>query len=115
MVISAGTAVKAVATMLCNEKFRRGIGWTLAAVMSPLILIAAVFCSIGAGAAAHNNHAVKASFYGVTYSEEIPANYKVYVEEMRLAFSLLDSSVASVNSISADGNGLDPLRVKAVF
>ena len=115
MSVSAGVIAKAAAMLLSNEKTRKGLGWIVVAILSPLILIAVVLCSMGTGTADHNNHAVKASFYGATYSDEIPADYKVHVEDMRTAFSLLDSSVASVNTSAADGIGLDPIRVKAVF
>lgn len=115
MSVSAGVIAKAAAMLLSNEKTRKGLGWIVVAILSPLILIAVVLCSMGTGTADHNNHAVKASFYGTTYSDEIPADYKVHVEDMRTAFSLLDSSVASVNTSAADGIGLDPIRVKAVF
>ena len=101
--------------LLTNEKTRKGIGWILVAILSPLILIAVVLCSMGTGTADHNNHAVKASFYGASYSDEIPVDYRVHVDDMRTAFSLLDSSVAAVNASAADGSGLDPIRVKAVF
>lgn len=115
MSVSAGVIAKAAAMLLSNEKTRKGLGWVVVAILSPLILIAVVLCSMGTGTADHNNHAVKASFYGATYSDEIPADYKVHVEDMRTAISLLDSSVASVNASAADGIGLDPIRVKAVF
>ena len=115
MALSATAVAKAAAMLLTNEKTRKGIGWILVTILSPIILIAVVLCSMGTGTADHNNHAVKASFYGATYSDEIPADYKVHVEDMRTAFSLLDSSVASVNASAADGIGLDPIRVKAVF
>ena len=115
MSVSAGVLAKAAAMLLSNERTRKGLGWIVVAILSPLILIAVVLCSMGTGTADHNNHAVKASFYGATYSDEIPADYKVHVEDMRTAFSLLDSSVASVNANAADGIGLDPIRVKAVF
>ena len=115
MSVSAGVIAKAAAMLLSNERTRKGLGWIVVAILSPLILIAVVLCSMGTGTADHNNHAVKASFYGATYSDEIPADYKVHVEDMRTAFSLLDSSVASVNASAADGIGLEPIRVKAVF
>ena len=115
MAISAAAVAKAAAALLSNEKTRKGIGWILVAIFSPLILITVVLCSLGTGTADHNNHAVKASFYGANYSDEIPTEYRVHVDDMRTAFSLLDSSVATVNTNSADANGLDPTRVKAVF
>ena len=115
MAVTAGMIAKAAATALSNEKLRKGISWGLVAVLSPVILLIAVLCSIGTGGADHNNHAVAAAFYGVSYSTEVPAEFRYHIEEMRTAFSLLDSAVASVNGQTESGNGLDPIRIKAVF
>ena len=115
MAVSVGMIAKAAATALSNEKLRKGIGWGLVAVLSPVILLIAALCSIGTGGADHNNQAVAAAFYGVSYSTEVPAEFRYHIEEMRSAFSLLDSAVASVNGWTEGGNSLDPIRVKAVF
>lgn len=115
MAVSAGMIAKAAATVLSNEKLRKGVGWTLVAILSPVIVLIALLCSIGSGGADHNNQAVAASFYGVSYSTEVPAEFRYHIEEMRTAFSLLDSAVASVNRQTESGNGLDPIRIKAVF
>lgn len=115
MAISAGAIAKAAATVLSNEKLRKGVGWILVAVLSPLILIIAVICSLATGGADHNNQAVAATFYGSGYSTEVPAEFRYHIEEMRTAFSLLDSAVSSANGQMDSGNGLDPIRVKAVF
>ena len=114
MAIPAAIA-KAAATLLTNEKTRKGFGWVLVAVFSPVILLIALLCSIGSGGAEHNNASVEACFYGSTLSAEVPAEFRHSIEEMRSAFSLLDSAVASANEQTESGNGLDPLRVKAVF
>lgn len=115
MAISAAAVAKAAATVLSNEKLRKGVGWILVAVLSPLILIIAVICSLATGGADHNNQAVAATFYGSSYSAEVPAEFRYHIEEMRTAFSLLDSAVSSANGQMDTGNGLDPIRVKAVF
>ena len=115
MAISAAAVAKAAATVLTNEKLRKGVGWILVAVLSPLILIVAFICSLATGGADHNNQAVAATFYGSSYSTEVPAEFRYHIEEMRTAFSLLDSAVSSANGQMDSGNGLDPIRVKAVF
>ena len=115
MAISAAAVAKVAATVLTNEKLRKGVGWILVAVLSPLILIVAFICSLATGGADHNNQAVAASFYGSSYSAEVPAEFRYQIEEMRTAFSLLDSAVSSANGQMDSGNGLDPIRVKAVF
>ena len=113
--ITVSAISKAAATLLTNEKTRKGVGWVLVAVFSPVILLIALLCSIGSGGAEHNNASVEACFYGSTLSAEVPAEFRHSIEEMRSAFSLLDSAVASANEQTESGNGLDPLRVKAVF
>ena len=114
MAVSAGLIAKTAATALSNERLRKGIGWVLVAVLSPIILLIAVLCSIGAGGAEHNNYTISACFYGPNYSEEVPAEFQMHITEMRSAFSLLDSAVTEVN-VSAEDGGLDPTWVKAVF
>ena len=114
MAVSAGMIAKAAAAALSNERLRKGIGWGLVAVLSPVILLIAVLCSIGAGGAEHNNYTVSACFYGPNYSEVVPAEFQTHITEMRSAFSLLDSAVTEVN-VSAEDGGLDPTWVKAVF
>ena len=115
MAVTAGMIARAAATVLTNEKLRKGVGWTLVAILSPVIVLIALLCSIGSGGADHNNQAVAAAFYGTSYSTEVPMAFRSHIEEMRSAFSLLDSAVASVNGRMEGGNSLDPIRVKAVF
>ena len=115
MAVTAGMIAKAAATVLTNEKLRKGVGWTLVAILSPVIVLIALLCSIGSGGADHNNQAVAAAFYGVSYSPEVPMAFRSHIEDMRTAFSLLDSAVAAVNVRTEGGNSLDPIRVKAVF
>ena len=115
MAVTAGMIAKVAATALSNEKLRKGIGWGLVAVLSPVILLISAMCSIGTGGADHNNQAVAAAFYGTSYSTEVPMAFRSHIEEMRTAFSLLDSAVASVNVRTEGGNSLDLIRVKAVF
>ena len=115
MAVTAGMIAKVAATALSNEKLRKGIGWGLVAVLSPVILLIAALCSFGTGGADHNNQAVAAAFYGTSYSSEVPMAFRSHIEDMRTAFSLLDSAVASVNVRTEGGNSLDLIRVKAVF
>ena len=115
MAVTAGIIAKVAATALSNEKLRKGIGWGLVAVLSPVILLISAMCSIGTGGADHNNQAVAAAFYGTSYSSEVPMAFRSHIEDMRTAFSLLDSAVASVNVRTEGGNSLDLIRVKAVF
>ena len=111
--VSAGVIAKAAATVLSSEKLRKGIGWLLVAVLSPLILLVALLCAVGSGGAEHNNLAVSACFYGTSYSDQIPAEFREHILEMQTAFSLLDSA-AGANAAGEDSN-LDPVWIKAVF
>ena len=115
MAVSAAAVAKAAAMLLTNEKTRKGLGWILVAIFSPVILLIALLCSLGSGGAEHNNYSVEACFYGAEFSAEVPAEFRYHIEEMRSAFSLLDSAVSSANGQMDSGNSLDPIRVKAVF
>lgn len=115
MSVSAGVIAKAVVTALSDERLRKGISWTIVAILSPFILIIAVICSLATGEADHNNLTVKACFYGPSYSNEVPAEFRYHITEMQNAFSILDSAVSAVNAQTEDSNGLDPDRIKAVF
>ena len=113
--MSAGVvAAKVGAALLSDDRGRKAVGWIITAVLSPLILIIAVLCSLGSGGAEHNNAAVEACFYGVAYSAGVPAEYKEHVDDMRAAFSLLSSAVAAANA-QAEGSVVDLTRVESVF
>ena len=115
MAILTGAGAKAAAAALSSDNLRKGAGWILVAVFSPLIILIAVLCSLGTSSAAHNNQVVAATFYGGSYSEEVPAEFQHHIEEMRTAFSRLDAAVASVSEQMDSGNSLDPIRIKVVF
>ena len=108
-------AARVAAALLTSEKGRKGVGFLLVAIFAPVILIAAILCSATSGGADHNNSAVEASFYGVTYSEDVPDEFRTHIADMQTAFSLLDSAVAEANATMTDGNRLDPIQVKAIF
>ena len=108
-------AARVAATLLTSEKGRKGVGFLLVASFAPGFLVAASLCSNSAGGADHNNSAVEASFYGVTYSEDVPDEFRTHIADMQTAFSLLDSAVAEANATMTDGNRLDPIQVKAIF
>lgn len=111
---AAAAIAKAASVVLGSEKGRKAVGWIIAAVLSPLILLIAILCSLGSGSANHNNAAVDACFYGGSFSEQAPAEYQAHVTEMRSAFSVLDTAIASINKNLETGS-LDPTRIKAVF
>lgn len=106
---------KAAAALLTNGTPKKGVCWVLAAVFAPVIMIAAFLCSAVSGGAEHNNLTVEASFYGTSFTQTIPAEFRAHITDMQTAFSLLDSAVAEANAKMEDGNCLDPLQVKAIF
>nr|WP_326184181.1 M23 family metallopeptidase [uncultured Oscillibacter sp.] len=109
------TAIKAAIAALSDDNVRKKLGWVLAAILSPVILLIAFLCSLGSGAASHNLSAVELCFYDMEIPADIPDEYRACIEEMRASFSLLDSAIASISEQTEDGNGLDDIRVKAIF
>lgn len=106
---------KLAATAASNEKVRKGIGWVIVAALAPFILLAAFLCSLGTGAADHNNVAVQACFYGTAIEDSVPLEFRTHIANMKDAFTRLDAAVAEANAAAGEAGGLDPTRVKAIF
>ncbi len=106
---------KAAATLLTNEKARKGVGWVVVAILSPIIVLVALLCSLGSGAADHNISAAQLCFQTGPIPADVPTEYRICVEQMRANFAELDTVIADIQSNMDEGNSLDPIRVKAVF
>ena len=115
MSAAAAAAVKAAILALTDESTRKKIGWVLAAILSPVILLIAFLCALGSGTASHNLSVVELCFYGGTVPSETPDEYRAYIEEMRAGFNLLDGSIENINELTEGEDGLDEIRVKALF
>ena len=115
MSAAAAAAVKAAILALTDENTRKKIGWVLAAILSPVILLIAFLCALGSGTASHNLSVVELCFYGGTVPSETPDEYRAYIEEMRAGFNLLDGSIENINELTEGEDGLDEIRVKALF
>lgn len=111
---TAVAVAKAIIAAITDPEARKILGWILVAILSPVILLIAFLCSLGAGAAQHNNAMMDYGFYGVDYTGEIPAELEDQMTSIRTSFLSLDSAVASVNAM-AEESGLDPTQVKAAF
>lgn len=106
---------KAAAAALSDERMRKTIGWTIAAILSPLIFTIVLTCSLLSGTANHNNTAVELCFHGGAIPGSMPADYREYIGDMRQSFTLIDSAIATVNAQMEDGDSLDAYRVRAIF
>ena len=75
----------------------------------------AFFCTTFSGGAEHNRTVVDLCFHGGAVPEGAPAEYQAYIQEMRDSFALLDAAMQAVEGQMEEGDGLDDIRVKAVF
>ena len=112
---AAVAAIKAAILALTDENTRKKIGWVLVAILSPIILIVALICSIFSSTSQQNVSTVELCFHGGTISSEVTPEYRQYVLEMRESFGTLDSMVEEINDLLEEGNSLDANRVKAIF
>ena len=80
--MSPAILVKATASILTNEKSRKAVGWVLTAVLSPVILLLAFFCTSFSGGAEHNRTVVDLCFHGGAIPEDTPAEYQACIQEM---------------------------------
>lgn len=115
MALTAAAAAKIAATVLTNEKIRKTVGWVIAAILSPLILLLVIICSFMSGGADHNVQALDLSYYGGMIAGEVPEAYRQHIEDIRSSFVILENNIASINAMTENGNGLDPHKVKAIF
>ncbi|WP_324824763.1 hypothetical protein [Sinanaerobacter sp. ZZT-01] len=106
---------KAAAAVLSNGKLRKGVGWIIVAILSPIIVTIALILEILSGTASHNSTALELSFNGGAISEKASVEFRMHIEDMRYSFSLLDYDIKSINSKTEDNESLDSVRVKAVF
>lgn len=110
----AATAVKAALLALTDEDARRKLGWVLAAILSPIVVVVALVCMLSA-ASQHNISTVELCFHGGAIPDGASPEYRQAVEEMRESFSTLDRMAEEINSMTEDGESLDADRVKAIF
>ena len=115
MALPATLLAKLATAALSNEGTRKKVGWGIAAILSPLIVTLALFCSLLSGGAEHNRSAVLLSFHRGDIPRQTPAEYAAYIGDMRRSFALLDDAIAAVRDMAEDGNSLDEIRIKAVF
>ncbi len=106
---------RAAAALLADGRTRERLGRVLVALVSPLLVLAALLCALASGTAEHNTAAVEGSFSGTALSVQFPAEYRGEVEAMQRAFTLLEEEIAAAEAQMEDGDRLDTIRVKSVF
>lgn len=104
MSTAAVAAIKAAILALTDESTRKKIGWVLVAILSPIIVIIALICSIFSATSQQNVSTVELCFHGGIISSEVTPEYRQYVLEMRESFSTLDSMVDEINAQLEDDN-----------
>ena len=107
-------AARIVLAALTNERARKTAGWIAAAILAPIILIAALLLSLLSGTTQHNNAAVDLVFNGGSIPSTMSAEYAAQVHVMQTCLEMLDRAVAEVNGKTED-TSLDGNWVKAVF
>ena len=115
MALSPATAAKIAASVLTSEKLRKTVGWIIAAILSPLILLLVVVCSFMSGGVDHNAAALDLCYYGGMIAGSVPEAYRQHITDMQNSLAIVDSEVARVNAMAENGSGLDSHRVKAIF
>ena len=106
---------KAGAAIIGDERVQKAAGWTVVAILSPIILLVAFFCALGSGTSEHNVSAVELCFYGGTLPANTPEEYRACIEQMQGYFTQLDRTISAVNGQTENGASLDDIRVKAIF
>ena len=90
-------------------------GSNIVAILSPIIILLVLLCSLLSGTADHNTTALELCFHGGVISDSVPEDYRGHIENMRDSFSILEGSATELDGQMEDGDSLDQTRVKAVF
>ncbi|PKM68756.1 MAG: hydrolase Nlp/P60 [Firmicutes bacterium HGW-Firmicutes-2] len=106
---------KAVAVALSDNRIRKGVGWIMAAVLSPIIVIIAIVCGMLSGAATSNASVLELCFGSSSIDASYPVEYRTHIETMRSCFSTLDGYIQSTNGAMENGHSLDSVKVKSIF
>lgn len=104
---AAGMLTRTVLLSLTDESSRRKIGWVLAAIFSPVILVVALLCCLLGGTSEHNSSMVELCFHGGALPESVPAEYRTYMEDMQSSFSKLDELTEKINRMTEGDKRLD--------
>ena len=80
MAVPAAALAKAAAAALSDEETRKRLGWIMAAILSPMILALAFFCSLLSGSVYHNISAVLLCFHGGEILASTPSDFLSYIE-----------------------------------
>lgn len=107
-------AVKAAVATATDERARNAVCVLVAAVLTPFILVIVIILSLLSGTTDHNNAAIDLSFYGGVISNQVPAEYQQYIQEMQGSFSGLAAAVSDVMAMVESGE-IDLLQVKSIF
>lgn len=112
---SPALIAKAIAVAISDERLRKGIGWTVAAVLSPIILVIAILCGMLSGAGNHNAAALDLCFRGGIITGSVPEEYHVHIKSIRSSFKVLDGFINDANKEMENKESLDSIQVKAIF
>lgn len=74
--MTLATAAKVAATVLTNDKLRKTVGWIIAAVLSPLIVLMVIVFGFMSGGADHNAAVLDLCYYGGTIAGSVPEAYR---------------------------------------
>jgi len=112
--ITITSAARAAAALLTNEKTRKSIGWIIAIILSPIIMVIVMVAALFSATSQHNSNAVDLCFYGGQMSSSAPADFRHNVESMQRSFAGLDSALAEISEMTEDGQ-VDAIRVKSIY
>lgn len=111
---AAVLAAKAVLAAASDKRVWTAVATVAAAVLMPILLVAAVFFCALSGMAEHNEMAVRLAFGGGYVSAKLPADYRTYIGQMQESFAELDMILDGIEEM-AEGEPPDRYLVKAVF
>ena len=114
-VSAAAVTAKLVALTLSDRNGRTVVFSVIAALVTPVILIATMIMCTLSGTVDHNISAVQLSFHGGYLSSKVPAEYRMYIENMQDSFAKLDGVLNEINGMAEAEEAIEEERFEFLF
>ena len=104
--------IKAAVTALTSKDVQKTLRNVLLVVLTPFLLILLVFTSAGDAASSHNQVMIHVLFENEPIPQDLPDEFKAFMETMQENFAFLDEDIAHVQEQISEGV-LDSIQIKS--
>lgn len=106
--------IKAAITALTSKDVQKVLRNVLLVILTPFLLILLVFTSSGDAASSHNQEVIRILFENEPIPQDLPDEFKVFMETMQENFAVLDEEIVLIQEQVSEGV-LDSIQIKSFY